>query len=1089
MSQPWDIIAVQDPPSRFPWMGLDDYYPSYKSERELQEEDEPDSYDNDSKNRLPLAYVCFYVHRSIPVSDWGVTYHENHNKGLVATLSLKTEGDTINIHNVYNHKCKIDIEELVETCMVTGKDLLLGDFNLHDEAWEPKNSSGANNTSSLGARLNASIRGAEMILVTEPGETTWRKSAHPNAKRSTIDLAFVSSSIHSRVLSNAKVDVHGFDSDHCVIQTTLKAPRFEEITVRRLWDETNEEEYKKAAKRVLRPLGFPLLDTEEHIDNYINKLADALQSVVDEWVPVARGVRKRSRGEEWLTPEARLLMELVQGAYDDYLKDPTIAHLNEWEKWKYELQGHIRRTQRRLYRQHVVYEARTTKGAFDLTRKAERMCKPRPVPHMPDLKHGDKLYRTGEEKAKCLLDTIWPNSEKVARKPRLPQIRRSQSARQYEVNRNIEPGEVTRLLKELKKGKAAGPDRLANETFLLAKGIINPYLEHLFNACLNISYHPIRFKKAITVVIQKPGKDTYSSPKSWRPIALLSCLGKMLEKVVANRLQYLAIRYGLLPQCQFAVAGRSPVTALQFFLNLIYKAWCKKKRHKATLLSLDISGAFDHVDREKLLEVLAEKGVPSWIILFVHSFLSDRSTVLKLPGHTSRYFRVNTGIPQGSTISPILFLFFAAPSLEKFPHCDYAPKTEVYAFAYMDDTYLMVISPSYPENCEALKYLHKELIDWADESSVDFNPQKYALMHFEPPRSRIQDLSAIPDIPALLKIGKTLVKKKLRILGVMVDHQLKFDDHIGEVRRPIAQASPANQGLQVCGRALRTIKRLKHISGPTWGPDLHRMRHLYVTKVRPIIAYASPAWFVPRADIMRCNPSECLRGGITAASIKRLEQVQYCCLVEIAGAFKGTSGEVLMKELHIPRLRVFLNAAGVAHRVRTLESEETQLMASIRNRNRVNTELRRHIYHLLHERAVDQHRAARESLVLRRGAEKAEEIWPTQMTSENVDKKVMKRINRAIKVYTQEMAEQESAELWNKYRQRRSAKGKAPTLALLEDWGPESFNYYKGMPRAHSTMLLQCRTESIGLNAHLHACQVNGYKVREPASDIDFSTD
>jgi hypothetical protein len=100
------------------------------------------------------------------------------------------------------------------------------------------------------------------------------------------------------------------------------------------------------------------------------------------------------------------------------------------------------------------------------------------------------------------------------------------------------------------------------------------YLQPLFQACLQFSYHPLHFKHSSTVVLRKPGKGDYSAPCAWRPIALLNTLGKVLKAVVASRITALSEEHGLLPPQQMgACPGRSTDTALEMLVQQIHAAW------------------------------------------------------------------------------------------------------------------------------------------------------------------------------------------------------------------------------------------------------------------------------------------------------------------------------------------------------------------------------------------------------------------------------------------------------------------------------------------------------------------------------------
>ena len=109
---------------------------------------------------------------------------------------------------------------------------------------------------------------------------------------------------------------------------------------------------------------------------------------------------------------------------------------------------------------------------------------------------------------------------------------------------------------------------------------------------------PSRFKQAKTVVLQKPGKPpgTYLTTKGYRPIALLSCAGKAVEKVLATRLTRLAEEKGLLPDEQMGNrAKRSTETAIRLLTAQVEEAW--RLGAGASLLQLDIQSYFDTVTR------------------------------------------------------------------------------------------------------------------------------------------------------------------------------------------------------------------------------------------------------------------------------------------------------------------------------------------------------------------------------------------------------------------------------------------------------------------------------------------------------------
>jgi hypothetical protein len=183
------------------------------------------------------------------------------------------------------------------------------------------------------------------------------------------------------------------------------------------------------------------------------------------------------------------------------------------------------------------------------------------------------------------------------------------------------------------------------------------YLQPLFQACINVSYHPTAFCHCNTVPLKKPGKGDYSAPGAWRPIALLNTLGKVLESAIARQISTLSEEHSLLPAPHIgARPGRSIDTALDFLVQQIYATW-QNKDGVATLRSLDMTGAFDRVVPAQLLHNMRERKIPEWKVKWVGSFISNRTTTLCLPGYTTDAFPTHMGIPQSSPLSPIIFLF------------------------------------------------------------------------------------------------------------------------------------------------------------------------------------------------------------------------------------------------------------------------------------------------------------------------------------------------------------------------------------------------------------------------------------------------
>ena len=219
----------------------------------------------------------------------------------------------------------------------------------------------------------------------------------------------------------------------------------------------------------------------------------------------------------------------------------------------------------------------------------------------------------------------------------------------------------------LKPDKAPGPDEIPNRVVKLVYEVAVRELIELFTACLRIGYYPKEFRRAITIVLLKLGKSDYSDPVVYRPIALLNTLGKVLESIIARRLSDLAEANTLLPDTQYgARPGRSTETALLNITEQIRAIWDKDKTAVVSILSLDVSKAFDRVSHRRLIHDLWKRRIPKSLTGWISSFLDDRSTSLRIGGYTSPEKRTQVGIPQGSPISPILYLFYNADLVDTY---------------------------------------------------------------------------------------------------------------------------------------------------------------------------------------------------------------------------------------------------------------------------------------------------------------------------------------------------------------------------------------------------------------------------------------
>ncbi|KAB5590689.1 Reverse transcriptase from mobile element jockey protein [Ceratobasidium theobromae] len=226
----------------------------------------------------------------------------------------------------------------------------------------------------------------------------------------------------------------------------------------------------------------------------------------------------------------------------------------------------------------------------------------------------------------------------------------------------------------------------------------------LYNACIQLRYHPICLQNALISPIPKPNWYDMASPKSYQPITLLETLSKLLEKIVAKRITAMAD------------AGLA-------FIHNIQTAHAQK--HFASAALLDISGYYNNIDHDILVRIMEKMGFlpdySGWLV----SYLSDRKACFRINGEIGEFFDLaNRGVPQGSPLSPVFSSLFTAPLLYRL-HSD-----GMNICAYIDDI-MILMTAMLQEGCVSnlIDDIH-DLTDALGDFGLSAEMSKTELIHF-----------------------------------------------------------------------------------------------------------------------------------------------------------------------------------------------------------------------------------------------------------------------------------------------------------------------------------------------------------------------
>lgn len=384
---------------------------------------------------------------------------------------------------------------------------------------------------------------------------------------------------------------------------------------------------------------------------------------------------------------------------------------------------------------------------------------------------------------------------------------------------NLNPFELRKIVNNLPNRKAEGEDHLSNELIKLALPAIEDEFCRLINACFLNGYFPNVWCSAVTIIIRKHGKDNYSNPNSYRPIALLSCLGKILEKVITSRITYWAETCKVLAPGH--MGGRrihSTDDALIILTSWIKEQW--RKNQVVTALFLDVKSAYPSVHRDRLWNTLFNHHCPPYLLKLIRGFLSERTTTIRLQDYLSDNFSVDNGLPQGSPLSVILYIIYNS-ALLKFNSL--SPTCNNISLGFIDDVVHLVSSNTVEENFIKLRTLSAKTLNWGTTHGAIFDKKKAQLIHFTNKR-KLES----PDF----HFGEVVLKPQqvVKWLGVWFDTKLLFNHQLQQVKKT----------------GDLTIRQLQRLNKCYSGLSPIEVKKLIHTVLIPRVLYGSIAWLTER---------------------------------------------------------------------------------------------------------------------------------------------------------------------------------------------------------------------------------------------------
>ena len=246
--------------------------------------------------------------------------------------------------------------------------------------------------------------------------------------------------------------------------------------------------------------------------------------------------------------------------------------------------------------------------------------------------------------------------------------------------------ELKEAIREIKKKrhKSPGNDGIHNEILVHASSPILTSILLLSNSIWETGTMPRPFLLSIIVPIYKASGKPPEQPNSYRPVALTSCLGKLIERLVTRRLTHRVEKNGTLSHVQSGFRpGRSTVDPLMRLVAEVHQGFEAKPAQRTVVAQLDLSKAYDKVSHLQLLDVFRQLCIPPVYARFYKGFLQDRRFKVRIGNHLSKSGKQEDGVPQGAVSSPLLFILYVEAALRKI--LPQAEAAGVHVHMYADD--------------------------------------------------------------------------------------------------------------------------------------------------------------------------------------------------------------------------------------------------------------------------------------------------------------------------------------------------------------------------------------------------------------------
>uniref|UniRef100_A0A3B5QKI5 Reverse transcriptase domain-containing protein n=1 Tax=Xiphophorus maculatus TaxID=8083 RepID=A0A3B5QKI5_XIPMA len=598
------------------------------------------------------------------------------------------------------------------------------------------------------------------------------------------------------------------------------------------------------------------IDINKSINELNLEVSKSIIEVAKEAIPKGKGIKKK-RIVPWWNIECTMAIKARNKAFKTLKKDVSFQNLISYKRKQAEVRRKIRNAKKFYWSKYCESLGKTT--ALDrVWNTIKKMSGKSKEYKFSILKNNGNMIIEDKDKVELLVKVLAKvhSNENLSKEEKEG---REFTMRKYNERINEEMVDndtinmkfsMTELKKALKntKNSTPGEDQI---NYVMLKNLNERsklVLLKLYNKIWEEGTLPDKWKESIIIPICKPGKDPQLT-ESYRPIALTSCVGKVMERMVNNRLIYFLESREKIKKYQYGFRkGRSTTDPMVQLEHEIRKAQVNKEVLMAVFL--DIEKAYDMLWKEGLLIKIRQIGLSGKIYNWIKDFLTDRNIRVKIGNEVSSKCLTENGTPQGSIISPMLFIIMINDIFSKIEG-----KFGMTLFA--DDGLIWKRGRNITFLNDKMQEALGKVEDWALEWGFRISSSKSKFVNFT---------NRKVGTKIKLKMYDKEVERvdKFKYLGLWFDKKLTWKIHISKIIE----------------RSKKILNIMRCLRGKEWGAGRKTLKILYIGLIRSVIDYGCVVY-----------------NSASSTLLKEIDKIQYQALRICCGAMKTTPVSALQVEM------------------------------------------------------------------------------------------------------------------------------------------------------------------------------------------------